>query len=245
MKKTFLPILAALLLTSCNGLFKANANETDADSIAAMSIDEFDEDNENYEEGEADSTEMMGLAPYEEDILDIDELPPSADSQDSYFQTHLYVNVEQEPEDGLPGTYSVWLADERAGTVRKVLTTNPTAAAMWDEMKKKDSDAVDVPIHLVATAEKAYLVPGDFSKIIVEGCPDGRNTWTYIIDTQKRTAKQFPSNEGVQSIDYEKKEIILASYGYNPAPDYGRYTYNRAYSVDGKFLRQTSEPETE
>ena len=79
----------------------------------------------------------------------------------------------------------------------------------------------------------------------MEGCPDARNTWTYTIDTKKRTVKQFPSTEGVQSIDLEKGEVILASYGYYPAPDYGRYSVTNAYTIDGKFLRQASEPQPE
>jgi hypothetical protein len=39
----------------------------------------------------------------------------------------------------------------------------------------------------------------------------------------------------VVSLDWEKKEIIAASYGYD---DDGRYSVNKAYSLDGKFLRK-------
>ena len=60
-----------------------------------------------------------------------------------------------------------------------------------------------------------------------------------------RTAIQLPSTEGVQEIDMDKGEIIAASYGYYPAPDYGRYTVNKAYSLEGKFLRQVGEPQPE
>ena len=80
-------------------------------------------------------------------------------------------------------------------------------------------------------------------KIVVEGCPDGRNVWTYIIDLNKRKAIQLPSTEGVQEIDMDKGEIIAASYGYYP--EGGRYTVNKAYSLEGKFLRQTSDPQPE
>ena len=43
----------------------------------------------------------------------------------------------------------------------------------------------------------------------MEGCPDGRNIWTYIIDPYTGTAKQLPSSEGVISFDSDKREIIL------------------------------------
>jgi hypothetical protein len=68
------------------------------------------------------------------------------------------------------------------------------------------------------------------------GCPDGRNIWTYIIDPYQGTAIQLPSTEGVMSLDWEKKEIVAASYGYD---DDGRYSVNKAYSLEGKFLRET------
>ena len=48
--------------------------------------------------------------------------------------------------------------------------------------------------------------------------------------------------EGVVSLDWEKKEIVAACYGYD---DDGRYSVNKAYSLDGKFLRQIGEKERE
>ena len=105
------------------------------------------------------------------------------------------------------------------------------------------SDAVEVPIHLIATAEQAYFVPGKGTKILVEGCPDGRNIWTYIIDMDTHTANMFPSNEGVNHIDFDHDEIILATYGYYS--EGGRYTYLRAYSPSGHYLRNMSEKEAE
>ena len=162
------------------------------------------------------------------------------------FNHVLYVNVEQEPtEDDPAGLYTVWVADERWDQLRRVLTTNPTAAPAWDQMQGKNANGVEVPIHLIAVASSAQYASEDLSKIVVEGCPDGRNTWTYIIDLVKRTAIQLPSTEGVQEIDIDKGEIIAASYGYYPAPDYGRYTVNKAYSLEGKFLRQVGEPQPE
>ncbi|MBQ6965216.1 MAG: hypothetical protein IJP82_05945 [Bacteroidaceae bacterium] len=240
MKKILFP-LSLLLLTACNG------TAPKAGQDAAEKADSTMTALANFDEAEAsDETEAQGLSDYEEDLMDIDQMPKTAERMDSHFQTAVYVNVEQQPtEDEPEGIYSVWLADERAGTVRKICQTNPTANAQWEKMDKKNSDAVDVPMQLIAVAEKAYLAPGDVSKVIVEGCPDGRNIWTYIIDTSTHTAKQLPSTEGVVDLDWQQKEIILASYGYYPAPDYGRYTQKKAYSLDGKFIRMIGEPEPE
>ena len=172
------------------------------------------------------------------DLLDIDEMPKTAVRQPgAYFQHAVYINVDRPSanEGEVEAICSVWPADEKAGPVIKVCVTNPMAELQWERMKGRDADAVDVPITQIAAADKAYLLPGDVSKVIVEGCPDSRNIWTYIIDPYTQTAKQLPSTEGVVNLDWEKKEIIAASYGYD---DDGRYTVNKAYSVDGKFLRR-------
>ena len=222
------------VLVGCNKFSQAKTYVEVLDSLV-NATDSIGED------GEPDGSEMLGLAPYEVQEFDISELPTTAEEQDRVFNHVLYVNVEKEPdEEDLVGLYTVWVADERWDQLRKVLTTNPTAAPAWDQMKGKNADGVEVPIHLIAVASSAQYASEDLSKIVVEGCPDGRNTWTYIIDLNKRTAIQLPSTEGVQEIDMDKGEIIAASYGYYP--EGGRYTVNKAYSLEGKFLRQTSEP---
>lgn len=181
----------------------------------------------------------------EVDLLEIDDMPKTAVRQpNAYFQHAVYINVDRPSanEGEVEAICSVWLADERAGTVIKVCVTNPMAEVQWERMKGRDADGVEVPITQIAAADRAYLVPGDVSKVIVEGCPDARNIWTYIIDPYTQTAKQLPSTEGVVDLDWEKKEIIAASYGYD---DDGRYSVRKAYSVDGKFLRRVGEKERE
>lgn len=179
------------------------------------------------------------------DLLDIEEMPKTAVRQpDPYFQHAVYINVDK-PSSGegdMDDVKSVWLADERTGTVVKVCVTNPNAEPQWEKMSGKDADAISVPLTQIAAADKAMIAPGDVSKVIVEGCPDGRNIWTYIIDPYKGTARQLPSSEGVLSLDWEKKEIIAASYSYD---DDGRYSVSKAYSLDGKFLRMIGEKERE
>ena len=150
----------------------------------------------------------------EVDLLDISEMPKTAVRQENaHFQYAVYVNVDK-PASGegeMDDVRSVWLANERSGTVIKVCVTNPKAEALWNKMSG-------------------------------EGCPDGRNIWTYIIDPYQGTAIQLPSTEGVMSLDWEKKEIVAASYGYD---DDGRYSVNKAYSLEGKFLREIGGKERE
>ena len=181
----------------------------------------------------------------EVDLLDIGEMPKTAVRQENaHFQYAVYVNVDK-PASGegeMDDVRSVWLANERSGTVIKVCVTNPRAEAQWNKMSGKDADGVSVALTQIAAADKAMIAPGDVSKVIVEGCPDGRNIWTYIIDPYQGTAIQLPSTEGVMSLDWEKKEIVAASYGYD---DDGRYSVNKAYSLEGKFLREVGGKERE
>ena len=189
---------------------------------------------------ERDSTDYA-----QEKQLGISEMPKTAVRQENaHFQYAVYVNVDK-PASGegeMDAVRSVWLADERTGTVIKVCVTNPMAEVQWSKMSSKDADGVSVALTQIAAADKAMIAPGDVSKVIVEGCPDGRNIWTYIIDPYQGTAIQLPSTEGVVSLDWEKKEIIAASYGYD---DDGRYTVNNAYSLAGKFLRMVGGKERE
>lgn len=239
-KNIILAAFGAALLTACLLSCTSNKNTNGEDPNDSTKTGLHSTDSI---EGEADDTEMQGLTPYEEETFSIDKLPKTAVLQAKSGNYELYVNVEQEPdEDDLAGTYSVWVADKSVKTVRRVLLTNPTAGAVWEEMTAKNA-GVEVPIHLVAAADKALFASKDCKKILVEGCPDARNIWTYIIDLDKHTAMQLPGTEGVQNIDLDKGEVILASYGYYE--EGGRYTYQKAYSLDGKFLRQTSDPEPE
>ena len=195
---------------------------------------------------EADSTVAEEVIPEKDTLLNIDDqMPETAVRQpDAHFQYAVYIN-EEKPASGegeMDAVKSVWLCNERSGTVIKVCETNPMADALWSKMTDEEANAIDVPFSQIAAADKAMIAPGDVNKVIVEGCPDGRNIWTYIIDPYIGIAKQLPSSEGVVSVDWEKKEITAASYGYDEG---GRYSVKKVYSIDGQFLRRVGDKERE
>ena len=225
-------LVTGSLLSSCTG--NKNTNEVESKDTMKNALQSVPNDIiVQGEEGEG--SEMEGL--------NISELPQTAKLQSKQGDYELYVNIEQAPnEDDITGVYSVWLADRSKNIVRRIVLTNPAATPVWEEMSAKNGGVV-VPMHEIAAAERAMFASKDCKRIVVEGCPDARNIWTYIIDLDTRTAMQLPGTEGVQDINQDKGEIILASYGYYE--EGGRYTYQKAYSLDGKFLRQTSDPEPE
>ena len=232
MRKFF--VLAALLL----GLASCKGNEAKESAQKAGLEQTTKAADVSAAETTPETNASEATSATADDVMDISKLPPTAQRMESREGMTVYVNVEKAPnEDDITGLYTVWLANEERGTVQKICQTNPMAKAQWDKMNKLESNAVDVPIDQIAVADKAYLAPGGM--IIVEGCPDARNTWTYLVNPMTRTAKQLPSTEGVVNVAWEDEEVIVSSYRYDT--EEGRYSYTRAYTIDGQFLRVVDE----
>ena len=230
MKKIMLLLGLSLILGGCHVKNESNKDEGQQNAPTADST--------------LSASDTTTTTVKDDDIMDISEMPSTAKRLDNHFQYAVYTNEERVMEDYDNAiVYSIWLADERTGTVRKICETNPKAVVQWEKMSDEQADGVAVALDQIASAEKAWIAPGDVSKVIVQGCPDARNEWTYIIDTDAKTAIQLPSTEGVESLDWEKKEIIVSSYGYHP--EGGRYSFLSAYDNNGKFLRMVDDKSDE
>ena len=88
----------------------------------------------------------------------------------------------------------------------------------------------------VAVADNASFVPDGDDLILVEGCPDGRNIWSYVVNIAKRTAIQLPSNSGLLTFMPEEGIMLMQSYGYDMAGETGRYTILKAFRYDGTYV---------
>ena len=173
-------VLTGSLLSSCTG--NKNTNEVESKDTVKNALQSVP--NDSIVQGEeCKGSEMEGL--------NISELPQTAKLQSKQGDYELYVNVEQAPnEDDITGVYSVWLADRSKNIVRRIVLTNPSATPVWEEMSAKNGGVV-VPMHEIAAAERAMFASKDCKRIVVEGCPDARNIWTYIIDLDTRTVMQL------------------------------------------------------
>lgn len=167
-------------------------------------------------------------------------IPATAVCHDTHYDCAVYINQERPSanEGEVPAVNSVWWKNLATGEVIFVCQTNPNAAAHWTEMQGREAAAVEVPVTDIIAADQAKIAPGNGRQLIIEGCPDGRNLWTYVFDLDTNIVRQFPSTEGVVSIDYDKGELILSSYAYD---DEGRYSYLNAYTPAGQFLRNVAE----
>ena len=136
-------------------------------------------------------------------------------------------------EDELAGVVSVWYKDKRTGKVCQLFSTNANAEPVWGKMK---NGCAAVELSNIAAADKAVFIPGADHLVIIEGCPDARNIWTYIIDLKKRTARQLQATEGLLGIDAEHRQIRLSDYRYHP--EGGRYSVEKVFTYDGTFVSE-------
>ena len=217
-----LPILALLTLVTCTpGGSSANASNEDSSATISTLSSTIPADGVK----EADAV-----------------LPASAKLADETEKNALYLNVEEEAtEDVLANKVTVWLRDKATGQVRLLLTTNPMADLRWEDMV--DNHAVDVGLDQIAAADNAFFVPWDESKILVQGCPDARNIWTYIVDTKQKSAMQFPAKEGLFNFDQDNHRLILLDYKYHI--ENGRYSVAQTYTMDGAFVSERIFDESE
>ena len=162
-------------------------------------------------------------------------LPSSAVVAAETANRIIYTNVEREATDAEPAdVVSVWIKDKKSGKIRKILVTNPMADLRWEDMRNRH--AVEVTLDQVAAAEKALFLPWDDSKILVEGCPDARNIWTYVVDTDHKTAMQFPAKEGLTRFDESHHYLLMSDYRYHD--EGGRYSVEETYTEDGAFVKE-------
>ena len=178
-----------------------------------------------YDHSSADAYEDM-------DEMEIEvRLPDDAELKDEDGDRELYVNVDGVGSEN--GQWSVWLRDKNTGIVTYLFATENTAAPLWDQMR--DGNGIKTSIDLIAAGNcfTTLFIPWDADKIFVEGCPDDRNVWSYIIDISTKEAIQLPTNEGLIAIDPGKQEIHMSLYLYDL--EGGRYSVERVYTLDGRF----------
>ena len=167
-------------------------------------------------------------------------LPATATKADESGDFQLFLNTEQSAdENNLVDVTSVWLKNKQTGKVRRLFVTNPDAETQWDKMA--DGNAVEVAVEQIAAAAVAQFVPAHEGLILVEGCPDGRNIWTYTVDINQMKAKQFPSTEGLISFEDNGNRLVLGSYQYDV--ENGRYSVENTYSIDGEHIHSQKKAE--
>jgi hypothetical protein len=212
--KTFFTLIGvALLVGGCGNRTASTQDAAQADTILAEEVPDTvqtvsQEPTQTLPDGSVKADEANGL----------------------FVLTKL---VEKASEDNPADIRSLWLYERKTGRVDSLLTTNPYAELRWSNM---NGSPVEVPLTQIAAADKVCFVPGHPQLLLVEGCPEARNIWTYIIDLEKKTARQFPSTEGLLSFAASGDTLVLGAYRYHE--EGGRYSVARTYTLDGRLVSE-------
>lgn len=98
------------------------------------------------------------------------------------------------------------------------------------------NEFVEVPIDSILALSRAYIWNEKPLQIIVEGCPDARNEFSYFIDVPSRKAYWIPANSGFLG-GTEEGYMIFRSYRYVSDPDIaGRYTFLQVFNKAGEMV---------
>lgn len=93
-----------------------------------------------------------------------------------------------------------------------------------------------VTIDSILVTSKAAIYNDDPLQLIVEGCPDMRNEFSYFVDVPSRKAWYVPANSGYLG-GTEEGYMIFRSYRYVSDPDIaGRYTFLQVFDETGSMV---------
>lgn len=217
--KTFFTLIGvALLVGGCGNRTASTQDAAQADTILAEEV--------------PDTVQTVSQEPTQ-------TLPDGSVKADEANGLFVFTKlVEKASEDNPADIRSLWLYERKTGRVDSLLTTNPNAELRWSNM---NGSPVEVPLTQIAAADKVCFVPAHPQLLLVEGCPEARNIWTYIIDLEKKTARQFPSTEGLIAFSASGDTLQLGAYRYHE--EGGRYSVVRTYTLSGQLIKEEESEE--
>ena len=93
-----------------------------------------------------------------------------------------------------------------------------------------------VPIDSILVTSRVSIYNYDPLQLIVEGCPDMRNEFSYFIDVPSRKAWYVPANSGYMG-GTDEGYMVFRSYRYVSDPDIaGRYTFLQVFNDNGVMV---------
>lgn len=91
-----------------------------------------------------------------------------------------------------------------------------------------------LPIDSILVTTRVKIYNNNPLQLIVEGCPDMRNEFSYFIDVPTRKAWYVPANQGYVGRTSEEGYMIFKSYRYVSDPEIaGRYTFLQVFDETG------------
>ena len=126
---------------------------------------------------------------------------------------------------------ALWLRNKDTGAETKILQTVRPDWHCWN--MSDGTEFYPVPFDSLLVASRVYIHNLEPLQLIVEGCPDCRNEFSYFVDVPSRKAWYVPANSGYMG-GTEEGYMIFRSYRYVSDPDIaGRYTFLQVFDETG------------
>ncbi len=144
-------------------------------------------------------------------------------------------------DDDFVGQYTLYVKDLPNGSLTPLFQTSPFGKQGTKLKIKKGDNYVEEGIEAV---EEIILLSD--SKILINGCPDTRNIYSYIYDLATRKVVFLDVYSGyVKTIEENGRPLIVMAtyaYDYDGGGRYGIYVY---FDMDGNRVREEKAPEDE
>ena len=153
----------------------------------------------------------------------------------------FYLRLDAPPgDDDLVGQYTLYVKDMPDGSLTPLFQTSPFQKQGTKLKIKKGDKYVEEGIE--AIEEIIFLSE---SKILISGCPDARNIYSYIYDLTTGNVVFLDVYSGyVKTIEENGRPlIVMATYAYHS--DGGRYGIYVYFDMDGNKIRQENAPDDE
>lgn len=144
-------------------------------------------------------------------------------------------------DDDFVGQYTLYVKDLPNGSLTPLFQTSPFGKQGTKLKIKKGDNYVEEGIEAV---EEIILLSD--SKILINGCPDARNIYSYIYDLSTGKVVFLDVYSGyVKTIEENGRPLIVMAtyaYDYDGGGRYGIYVY---FDMDGNRVREEKAPEDE
>lgn len=168
-------------------------------------------------------------------------LPRTARMTDKSEEFAIFLNDDKKAEfDEDAFIVSLYVYNYKTRKLTKLLTTTEPEDYKWyNPAGENASKCLLTDIHSIYYAR---LFPYA-EKLLVTGCFDSRNEFSYIIDLNDKSAMLLPTNHGFLGFTSEEGYVVMLSYAYNTGldeegePKGGRHTVISVFDENGKFIR--------
>lgn len=174
------------------------------------------------------------------DSLYQEGLPRTARMADKSEEFVIFLNDDKKAEyDEDAFIVSLYVYNYKTRQLTKLLTTTEPEGYKWyNPAGENASKCLLTDIHSIYYAR---LFPYA-KKLLVTGCFDSRNEFSYIIDLDDKSVMLLPTNSGFIGFTSEEGYAVMQSYAYNSGvdengePKGGRHTVLSVFDENGRFI---------